>query len=45
MKLGRVTNIGKGNKTTLKKLDDDAIWRNCDVIALFINSKLLSYKN
>ena len=69
MKLGTVTTIDKKNKATSKKIDDDVILENCDVIAIFaiygqfgairkpdfgrivcktyifINSKLLSYKN
>ena len=35
MKLGPVTNLSKGNKTTSKKLDDDVTSSNCDVIFSF----------
>ena len=35
MKLGPVTKLDKGNKTTSKKLDDDIITENRDVIVNF----------
>ena len=35
MKLGPVTKLDKGNKTTSKKFDDDVMLENCDVIAIF----------
>ena len=35
MKLGPVTKLDKRNKTTSKKIDDDLILENCDVIAIF----------
>ena len=35
MKLGLVTKLNKGNKTTSKKLDDDLMSSNCDVIFSF----------
>ena len=35
MKLGRVTKLDKRNKTVSKKLDDDVMSRNCDVIVIF----------
>ena len=35
MKLGPVTKIGKRNKTTSKKFDDNVMSENCDVIAIF----------
>ena len=35
MKLGPVTKLGKRNKITLKKVDDDVMSANCDVIVLF----------
>ena len=35
MKLGRVTKLDKTNTTTLKKLEDDAMLANCDVIVIF----------
>ena len=35
MKLGPVTNLDKGNKTTSKKIDDDVISENYDVIVIF----------
>ena len=34
-KLGPVTKINKRNKTTSKKIDDDVIIGNCDVIVIF----------
>ena len=35
MKLGQVTKLDKKNKTTSKKIGDDVILENCDVIAIF----------
>ena len=35
MKLAPITKIDKRNKTTSKKLDDNVISENCDVIAIF----------
>ena len=35
MKLGPVTKLDKGNKTTSKILDDDVMPGNCDVIVIF----------
>ena len=35
MKLGPVTKLDKRNKTELKKFDDNVVYRNCDVIAIF----------
>ena len=35
MELGLVTKLDKKNKTTSKKLGNDVISRNCDVIAIF----------
>ena len=35
MKLGPVIKIDKRNKKFSKKMDDDMIWRNCDIIAIF----------
>ena len=35
MKLGLVTNLDTRNKTTSKKIDDDVMSTNCDVIAIF----------
>ena len=35
MKLGPITKFHKRNKTTSKKLDDDAMLGNCDVIVIF----------
>ena len=35
MKLGPVTKIDKRNKVTSKKIDDDVISDNCDVIVIF----------
>ena len=35
MKLGPVTKLDKRNKTTSKKIDDDVMSENCDVIAIF----------
>ena len=35
MKLGPVTKIHKGNKTTSKKFDDDVMSGNCDFIVIF----------
>ena len=36
MKLGQVTKRDKRNKTTSKKIDDDIMSGNCDVIAFFL---------
>ena len=35
MKLGPVTKCGKRNMTASKKIDDDFIWANCDVIVFY----------
>ena len=35
MKLGSVTKLDKRNKTTSKKIDDDIMSENCDVIFIF----------
>ena len=35
MKLGRMSKIDKGNKTTSKKFDHDIMSESCDVIAVF----------
>ena len=35
MKLGPVTKIDKRNKTNVKKIGDDVMSKNCDVIAIF----------
>ena len=35
MKLGAVTKLDKKNKTVLKKINDDVISENCDVIIIF----------
>ena len=35
MKLGPVTKLDKGNKTTSKKIDFEVMLENCDVIVLF----------
>ena len=35
MKLGPVTKRDKRNKTTSKKIDNDAMSENCDVIVIF----------
>ena len=35
MELAPVTKIDKENTTTSKKIDDDVISKNCDVIAIF----------
>ena len=35
MKRGQVTKLGKRNKTTSKKIDDDVMSGSCDVIAIF----------
>ena len=35
MKLGPVTKLDKGNKTTSKEFDCEAISANCDVIVIF----------
>ena len=35
MKLGPVTKLDKRSKTTSKKIDDDVISANCDVIVIF----------
>ena len=36
MKLGRVTKLDKRNKATSKKIDDDVMSANFDVIAIFL---------
>ena len=35
MKLGPVTKLDKRNKTTSKKIDNDVMSENCDVMAIF----------
>ena len=35
MELGPVTKLDKRKKTTSKKIEDDVMSRNCDVIAIF----------
>ena len=35
MKLGLITKIDKRKKTMSKKIDDEVISENCDVIAIF----------
>ena len=35
MKLGPVTKLEKTNKTTSKKLDNDVMSKNCEVIVIF----------
>ena len=35
MKLRPVTKLDKRNKTTSKKIEDDFMSKNCDVIAIF----------
>ena len=35
MKLGPVTKLDKGNKTASKKIDDDFMSANCEVIVIF----------
>ena len=35
MKLGSVTKLDKRNKITPKKIDDDGMWENCDIIVIF----------
>ena len=35
MKLGPVNKLDKKNKTTSKKIDDDVMSENCDVIVIF----------
>ena len=35
MKLGTVTKLGKRNKVTSKKFDDDVMSANCDIIVIF----------
>ena len=35
MKIGSVTKLENRNKTTSKKIDDDVISKNCDVIVIF----------
>ena len=35
MKLGPVTKIDKRNKAKSKKIDDDRMSENCDIIAIF----------
>ena len=36
MKLGPVTKLGKKNKTTSKKLNDNVMLENYDVIVIFL---------
>ena len=36
MKLGPVTKLDRKNKATSKKIDNDAISENCDVIVIFL---------
>ena len=36
MKLGPVTKLDKRKKTTSKKIDDDVMSANCDVMVLFL---------
>ena len=36
MKLEPATKRDKANKTTLKKIDDDVMSQNCNVIVLFL---------
>ena len=36
MKLGPVAKVGKRNKATPRKIDDDVMSPNCDVIVLFL---------
>ena len=35
MKLGPVTKLDKRNRTRSKKIDDDVMSENCDVIVIF----------
>ena len=35
MKVGPVTKLDKRNKTTSKKIDNDIMSKNCDVIIIF----------
>ena len=35
MKLGPVRKLGKSNTETLKKIDDDVMLTNCDIIIFF----------
>ena len=35
MKLGPVTKLDRRNKTALKKIDNDVMLGNCDVIVIF----------
>ena len=35
MKLGPVTKLDERNKTTSKKIDNDVMSENCDVMAIF----------
>ena len=35
MQLEPVTKLDKGNKITSKKIDDEAMSENCDVVAIF----------
>ena len=35
MKRGRITKFDKKNKTTSKKIDDEVMSENCDVILIF----------
>ena len=36
MKLGPITKLDKRNKATPKKIDNDVISENCDVIVIFL---------
>ena len=36
MKLGPVTKLDNRNKTTSKKIDNDVMSRNCDIIVIFL---------
>ena len=38
MKFGTLTKLGKKNKTTSQKFDDDVISGNCGAIAIFSNT-------
>ena len=36
IKVGPVTKLHKGDKTAPTHFDDDVIWKNCEVIAIFL---------
>ena len=36
MKLGPVTKFDKGNKATSKKIEDDVMLTNCDLLVIFL---------